>query len=127
MDLTQRTTARFKKAVASLDRALGLKPLPDNVDQDSVLLRFELSAELMPKALKRVLEEYGTKESLPKNIVRAALEAKIVTPENAETLIVIIDERNRMVHDYSENFATRLADDVRSTYAPALRDLADKW
>lgn len=125
MDLAQRTIARFKKAVASLERALALPALPDNADQDTVLLRFELSAELMPKTLKRVLESGGVKESLPKNIVRAAQEAAIVAPEKAETLIAIIDERNRMVHDYSESFATRLAEDVRSTYAPALKELSE--
>jgi nucleotidyltransferase substrate binding protein (TIGR01987 family) len=127
MDLTLRITNRFKKAVASLERALAFPPLIDNADRDTVLLRFELAAELMPKALKRALEETGARESLPKNIVRAAQEAKIVTPESAEKLIAIIDERNRMVHDYSENFAAKLIADVRSAYASTLRELADKW
>jgi nucleotidyltransferase substrate binding protein (TIGR01987 family) len=127
MDLAHRITDRFKKAVEALVRALAFPPLIDNAERDTILLRFELSAELMPKALKRALTEYGVAESLPKNIVRAAQEAHIVTPDNAETLIAIIDERNRMVHDYSENFATRLVVDVRSTYAPALQELAKKW
>jgi nucleotidyltransferase substrate binding protein (TIGR01987 family) len=127
MDLETLVTGRFKKAVASLLRALTFPPLIDHAEQDTALLRFELAAELMPKALKRALDVHGVKESLPKDIVRAAREAQLVTPDKAEVLIKIIDARNRMVHDYSEGYAARLFVDVRTTYAPALRELAEQW
>ena len=124
--LAHRTLKRFGKAVAALARALELGRLPDNADHDAVLLRFELAAELMPKTLQRILSEQGVAPSLPKDIVRIACAAKIVDDASALTLLEIINDRNRMVHDYSEEYALDLMGRVRNAYAPILNILSQK-
>lgn len=124
--IVQRTTARFSKAVSSLENALALQELPEHAERDAVLLRFELAAELMPKVLQRVLSERGADVALPKDVVRAARGAEIVDEAVASALLTIIDDRNRMVHDYSEEYALELLHRVKSEYALVLRALVNK-
>jgi nucleotidyltransferase substrate binding protein (TIGR01987 family) len=124
--LIQRTIARFQKAVTSLQKALALTELPEHADRDAVLLRFELAAELMPKMLQRVLSEGGADVTLPKEAVRSARAAGLTDDANATVLLAAIDDRNRMVHDYSEEFASGLSVRVRTQYAPAFQDLLER-
>lgn len=124
--LTQRTAARFKKATIALENALKLGELPEHAERDAVLLRFELAAELMPKVLRRVLSERGADVALPKDIVRAAREAGLVDESQAVTLLSIIDDRNRMVHDYSEEFAEGLYRRIKDVHAPGLLGLSER-
>ena len=124
--IAQRTRARFQKTVASLEKALTLGELPEHAERDAILLRFELAAELMPKVLQRILSERGASVALPKDVVRAACAAEIVNDKEASTLLDIIDDRNRMVHDYSEEYAMLLLQRVKAEYAAVFRALADK-
>jgi len=103
--VVERTKVRFGKAIRVLDNALALRELPEHAERDAVLLRFELAAELMPKVLQRVLSEGGVDVILPKDVVRAAVGAALVDAATGSSLISIIDDRNRMVHDYSEEFS----------------------
>jgi nucleotidyltransferase substrate binding protein (TIGR01987 family) len=121
--LTQRTIARFAKAVVSLEKALALKELPEHAERDAVLLRFEFVAELMPKVLSRVLAERGETPGLPKDAVRSARVADLLDEASASALLIAIDDRNRMVHDYSEKFATALLARVKKEYFPAFQKL----
>ena len=118
-----RTLENFKKAVTSLGKALKLQQLPEMANRDAVLLRFELAAELMPKVIKRVLAERGAAPSLPKDIVRTALSGEIINERLASVLLEIIDDRNRMVHDYSEDYSEKLFTRIEERYAPAFREL----
>lgn len=121
--LAQRTAKRFEKALVALETALQLQELPARADRDAVLLRFELAAELAPKVLKRILSERGAAPALPKDIVRSAVAAGMVVEKTAVVLLEIIDDRNRMVHDYNEQFADALLNRIKERYAPALRSV----
>lgn len=121
--LTRRTADRFAKAVTALENALKLGTLPEHAERDAALLRFELAAELMSKVLRRILIERGADISLPKDSVRAAHEANLIDDSAAETLLAVIDDRNRMVHDYSEGFAEGLFRRIKGEYAAVFRDL----
>lgn len=123
--LKQKTTRRFQKAVAALERALALGELPDHAERDTTLLRFELAAELMPKVLQRVLSEHGADVVLPKDTVRAARAARLFDETQAEVLLAVIDDRNRMVHDYSEEFAEGLYARIKNQYAGVIRSLSE--
>lgn len=123
--VAQRTASRFRKTVTALENALKLGELPEHAERDAVLLRFELTAELMPKVLQRILSERGADVTLPKDVVRAARAAEIVDEAIASTLLAVIDDRNRMVHDYSEEYAIELLQRVRSEYVAALRALVN--
>ena len=124
--IVERSKARFAKAITALEMALKLPELPEHAERDAVLLRFELAAELTPKVLQRILSERGADVTLPKDIVRAARAADLIDEAIGSTLLLIIDDRNRMVHDYSEEFAVKLFERIQREYAPALRTLADK-
>jgi nucleotidyltransferase substrate binding protein (TIGR01987 family) len=119
--LAERTAKRFAKAVSALETALRLPELPERADRDAVLLRFELAAELMSKVLKRKLLERGAAPALPKDVVRSAVAAGMVAEAIATILLEVIDDRNRMVHDYSEQFSDALLRKVKEKYAHALR------
>lgn len=124
--IAKRTVVRFQKVVASLENALRLEELPEHAERDAVILRFELTAELMPKVLQRILSERGADIALPKDIVRTARAAELFDEAVASTLLAVIDDRNRMVHDYSEEFANTLFDRVKNEYAPAFRNLLER-
>ena len=113
----------FRKVVTALDKALALRPLPELANRDAVLLRFELAAELMPKVIKRVLAERGAAPALPKDIVRTALSGEIIHERLASVLLEIIDDRNRMVHDYNEDYSEKLFNRIEKSYASAFREL----
>ena len=106
-----------------MDKALGLEQLPERAERDAALLRFELAAELMPKVLRRILSERGTDAVLPKDAVRFATAAHIIADEIATALLGAIDDRNRMVHDYSEDFSEGLFERIGQQYAPAFQTL----
>lgn len=118
-----RILENFKRAVMALERALALQQLPELANRDAALLRFELAAELMPKVIKRVLAERGAVPVLPKDIARVALSAEIISENLASVLLEIIDDRNRMVHDYSENYSEKLFNRIREKYGLALQEL----
>ena len=121
--LITKSVARFEKAFIALERALALSPLPERADRDAVLLRFELAAELMPKTLRRILSVRGADVPLPKDAVRTALSAGVIDETIASVLLAAIDDRNRMVHDYGEEFSDALFARVRADYFPAFRTL----
>lgn len=102
------------------------KKLPELANRDSAILRFELAAELMYKTLKRVLSERGAAPALPKDIVRLALSAEMIDEKLTSILLRIIDDRNRIVHDYSEKYAEALFNKIKGGYVRALRELLDR-
>jgi nucleotidyltransferase substrate binding protein (TIGR01987 family) len=124
--VAQRTIKRFLKVVASLESALALRALPEHAERDAVLLRFELTAELMPKVVQRILSERGAAPALPKDVIRSARAADIVDEASASVLLEIIDDRNRMVHDYSEKFAVELFKRIKNDYIGAFRALVTR-
>lgn len=123
--ITERSIHQFEKALIALEKGLALKDVPDDVRRDTTLLRFELTAELMPKVLKRILSERGSDVELPRDVVRAATGAGLIDEHIGTVLLSIIRDRNRMVHDYNETYANDLFQRVFSAYAASLRAVFD--
>lgn len=101
-----------------------MKGVAADVKRDAVLLRFQLTAEIMPKMLRRILEKRGLDVVLPKDVVRHANAGGIITETAAKVMLAVIDDRNRMVHDYNESFAKELYKRITKTYSPALQSLS---
>ncbi|KKW19373.1 MAG: Nucleotidyltransferase substrate-binding family protein [Parcubacteria group bacterium GW2011_GWA2_51_10] len=76
-----------------------------------------------PNVLRRILSERGADVALPKDIVRAARAGNLVDEDTASALLAAIDDRNRMVHDYSEEFAVVLHGRVKNEYINAFKQL----
>lgn len=127
MDIKERAIKRFNEALEELESALVLSDIPRDVKRDTSLLRFQLVAELAPKALRRVLEDRGESVSLPKDAVRVALAADMLNEDVANALLSVIDDRNRMVHDYNKKFADALFVRVGREYLTAFRALAEMF
>jgi nucleotidyltransferase substrate binding protein (TIGR01987 family) len=119
--LTGRSRTQFANAVAAMEEALAIRDAPLKIVRDAVPLRFELAAELMPKLLRRTLAERGSDVALPKDAVRAACGAGLISDTDAEVLLSAIDDRNRVVHDYSEDYADQLFERVKQTYVPTFK------
>lgn len=74
------------------------------VIRDSLIQRFECSVETCWKLLGQYLKEhYGIYENgSPKVIFRKALKAKLLTEDEIELSIKMIDDRNLAAHTYKE-------------------------
>jgi len=95
---------------------------------DSLIRRFEFNIDLFWKYLKRYLEEelkQTVKISGPKPIVREACKAKLITEDDAEKIIQIIEERNNSSHIYKEEIADQISNKI-SEYYETIKKYADK-
>jgi uncharacterized protein YutE (UPF0331/DUF86 family) len=83
---------------------------PNAVQRDALLLRFMLTTEAVWKAAQRFLqEEHGVETGSPREAVRSSLEVGLLDGEQAEKALVLLKDRNLVVHAYTD----ALAEDVR--------------
>lgn len=117
-------TEQFEKGLAVLEEAVERTDIEPLFRRDACLLRFELACELAAKVTKRLLEErYGFTAPAPKTAYREARRVGVLNERDTETFLRLVDDRNRMVHDYSEEFSNQLFDRVQSEYLTVLRTL----
>lgn len=102
-------------ALQRLEESLNL--LPSYLDaplylqiRDSVIQRFEFSVDLFWKCLKDYLEKrYGLAAASPKVVFREAFAQGVITHEQHDLLVKMIDDRNDTSHRYDEVMAERVA------------------
>ena len=124
--LITRRIKDFGDAIASLKEAVDRKDIDVVFRRDTALLRFELAAEFAPKVTRQILDAvYSVQVSIPKEVFREALQARLVSEDDTEMLLEMVDDRNRMVHDYNERFADTLFKKVVEAYAPVPNRLYD--
>lgn len=107
---------KLQKAVNSLNEAITL--VAENKEakymqglKDSVIQRFEYSIELAWKFLKYYLEEeHGEIYETPKLIIKWAF--KIWVIKDMDIWIDMIERRNRLSHDYHEEYANLSFNDI---------------
>lgn len=88
--------------------------------RDSVIKRFEYSMDTFWKYLKEYLElEHKIIVSInsPKAIFRECLNLKIITQEEFEIFLDLVDDRNRTSHSYNEFIAEEISEDVKKYFA----------
>ena len=94
---------------------------PSAIERDSALLRFELATELAWKALKHKLDkEYGEYCTVPAITYRTAGKVGLLALHQVEDALLMNTDRNRLVHDYNENYAIELYGRVKAGYYPLL-------
>ena len=87
--------------------------------RDSIIKRFEYCFELTWKCLKKYLQ---TKEQLqlerhsPRYIFKKACEIKLLTPDEAEQALEMLESRNKTSHMYQEEFSDFLAKQTPGYY-----------
>lgn len=111
----------LEKAVARLMEAISADDASDLI-QDALIQRFEFTFELAKNTLKSYLREKGeTEVNYPKEILRKALEGKLIT--DGDLWMMMLEDRNKMSHVYNEDKSTEIAGRIRSGYAAALGEL----
>ncbi|MEK7177962.1 MAG: HI0074 family nucleotidyltransferase substrate-binding subunit [Patescibacteria group bacterium] len=117
--LTELKNKEFKQALDNLKDSSILEY--SDISRDSTLLRFELTSEIAWKVLKIYLEnQFRIQCSYPVQVYREALKAQILNADNAERALVMVNDRNRMVHDYNQAWAEELYKKILKDYIPLL-------
>ncbi len=87
-------------------------PLEKNVDdivRDAAIQRFEYTFEAVWKAAQLYLRENeGLEQGSPKGVVRACLQAGILTDGQARLALELVDDRNLTVDTYNQELAKRI-------------------
>jgi len=87
--------------------------------RDSCIKRFEFVLDLFWKYIKLYLDvalKLPIEINAPKPIVREACKAKLVSPDDAETILKIIDDRNMSSHIYKEEIADQIGARIPASY-----------
>ncbi len=85
--------------------------------RDSVIQRFEYSADAMWKYLKVYMGVKLKVRIISKNpaaLFKQALDEKVISADEYEVLGNIVEDRNRTSHAYNENLAESISDRVSS-------------
>lgn len=105
----------FKKALATLEEAL--REEKTKLVRDSVIKRFEYTFELCWKTAKVLLsEKFGTDVFSPKECFRELRKNKLISDKETEILLKMTDDRNDVIHSYSESFSDELYEKIRKNY-----------
>ena len=85
---------------------------------------FEFTFELAWKTLKDLLYHEGLDVKTPRDTLRQAFAAGLLSEEEAETLLDALGKRDLLAHAYREDSAREAEDLIRQHYCPALQTLA---
>ncbi len=114
-DITPRKKA-LENALFRFEEALLLfKQEPEEsryyrATRDSLVQTFEFSIELFWKYLSLYLEfSNGIPTYTPRESIRQCVETKLITPQEARKLGMMVDDRNETSHTYDESVAKKLA------------------
>jgi len=87
--------------------------------RDSLIQRFELSVDLFWKYVKRYLQKkvkQAIEINAPRPVIRDACRAKLISEEDAEDILTMIDDRNMSSHIYKEEIAEQISSRIINHY-----------
>jgi len=94
--------------------------------KDSVIQRFEYTIEWVWKFLKYVLlEDFSQDEAFAKSVLKSSYKAKLIN--NLEIFLSMVERRNRLSHDYHEDFSEMSFDIIINDYIDEINDLINKF
>ncbi len=115
----------FKKALDRLNESLEKKE--DDIVRDSVIKRFEFTYELCWKAGKRFLnEKHGIDVFSPKDVFRELRVVENLSDIDTENLLLMVADRNAIVHTYREQYSKELYRKIRDLYYGLLEKIYRK-
>lgn len=119
----QQRFANYRKALVKLTQAVDLlskqtggETVVDELLQEGLILRFEYTHELAWKVMKDYAEYQGyTDVRGSRDAIRKALEMNLIDDKRwMET----IEDRNLTVHNYDNEIALEIYDNIMNVYAP---------
>ena len=117
-------TAEFKKALKGLSEALAEKKT--DIVRDSVIKRFEYTYELAWKNSKVFLSEhFGLDFFSPKEVFRSLRSNDLLNDEETEALLAMVDDRNLIIHTYSEDFSEEIYQKIKDSYFPLFNKISE--
>ena len=116
---------RSRDAVVRLREALD-QPASSTINRDAAIFRFTTAYEALWKAARAALiEREGFDEmrtGSPRATIRASRMAGFLTDEEAEAALAMTNDRNVVVHAYTDPLA-----DALHQRLPAYADLMQRW
>lgn len=122
----ERFLERQADALASASRlAEAVAQTGSPLIRDATIQRFEFTFEIIWKTLKLYLERQGYECGGPRpTLKRAFAENLINSPEEADTWLRMLEDRNLTTHAYDEALASRIHDHIVHAYSPWLLGMA---
>ena len=120
----------FASALSALEKVVNNKEgikIDKEIIRDSAIQRFEFTSEIAWKTLKIFLStEKGVEVGYPKPAYREAQKIGIITPEETQLALEMVSDRNRIAHDYSEDFSDILFEKIQKKYSVLLRKIYEQ-
>ncbi len=113
----------FEKALVQLRSACEKDSYTD-LERAGLIQIFEFTFELAWKTLKDLLYYQGFDVNTPREVLRQAFSAGLLTEDETETLLDALGKRNLLAHTYREGLAREAEMLIRQRYYPALQTLA---
>ncbi|MCI0184878.1 HI0074 family nucleotidyltransferase substrate-binding subunit [Sulfoacidibacillus ferrooxidans] len=105
MDRVTLAFDRVSQALVTLQQALELTEISD-LERDGAIQRFEYTFEAMWKAGRHFLREYhGLDVASPKEVIRSCREVGLLTLEETEHALAMVNDRNLTSHTYDQHVA----------------------
>ncbi len=116
---------QLKQALNKLHEAI--EKDQDEFMRDSVIKRFEFCFELCWKTAKLFLsQKYGDQVFSPKECFRAIGKNQLLSDDEIEVLLEMTDDRNLIVHSYSEQFSKQIAQNIVNKYYKLISSIYQK-
>jgi len=87
--------------------------------RESMIQRFEFCVDLFWKYIKRYIEQEMKKSiefNSPRTVVREACRIKLISEEDSQKIMQMIDARNMTSHIYKEEIAGQISESVPNYY-----------
>ena len=120
----QQRFAQFHKAFVLLQDAIGVQD-PSILERAGLIQFFEMAFELAWKLLKDYEEAEGFTVKSPREAIKQAFEADIITA--GHDWMDALDDRNLTTHTYNEETAIAVEKKIREKYFPLLVEIDEEF
>jgi len=110
----------YRKAYRQMEKCLEIQTLSE-IERAGLIQLFEVSFELAWKLLKDYLQEEGFILKTPREAIKQAYQANLI--QDGHLWLEALGDRNLTTHTYEEEIAAAVAEKIRNSYAPLLKQL----
>jgi nucleotidyltransferase substrate binding protein (TIGR01987 family) len=114
----------FRRAMSQLSEACA-KSGYTRLERAGLIQTFEFTFELAWKVLKDLLFYLGYSVKTPRETLRRAFEAGLLSEDDTEVLLDALNKRNLLAHTYQEKTAEEAEALIKRHYWPALKHLEE--
>ena len=98
----------------------------NDLERAGLVKFFRLAFELTWKTLKDLVEYEGYEAASPRSVIRTALQANHITPDQCETLLEALDKRNLLSHTYDEENALEAQRLIIQDFNPVINAIVNR-